>query len=303
MKARKHLGNRTQLIIYASVIVFIVGYLLFKGIQSFRASYFVSAPERLNIVQYGSRTAFYSLTSTSGRSYVMYLPPDLKMSVPGGYGEYRLGSVGKLVHLYKDPSLIQKTLSVASSSFVHAYFYTSSDEVFYGTEVAAEKTRPSIRTIMFADSNIGYLDRLYLALKLIRQSGEDYTLLSYNEEVNKIYNEILFEDEAFEQNTIGLLYQKPYRLEQQNIQLQYADSYKTAVKLSALLEGNGIRVNDLAEKRQPVQRCQLIHDQQHDSQTLRDMAVFFDCDVKEGDTDIYDILFVLGEAEQAWEIR
>ena len=48
--------------------------------------------------------------------------------------------------------------------------------------------------------------------------------------------------------------------------------------------------------------CQIIEDTEIFSQTAHDLAFFFECSLKKGKTDVYDIIMVLGRVETDWEI-
>jgi hypothetical protein len=39
-----------------------------------------------------------------------------------------------------------------------------------------------------------------------------------------------------------------------------------------------------------------------ESQTAYDLSVFFHCPIKKGNTDVYDIIFILGDVEKEWEV-
>jgi hypothetical protein len=69
-----------------------------------------------------------------------------------------------------------------------------------------------------------------------------------------------------------------------------------------MLEGNGIRVSDLTLKDTGTKRCEVIEQVAPHSATAHAIALFFNCTLKQGFTDVYDIIFVLGDREKDWEI-
>ncbi|CAN5194201.1 hypothetical protein BH09PAT2_BH09PAT2_08400 [soil metagenome] len=288
--------------LYYLLCVFVFCYLLFKVVSVYSDSLFVQKGDRINFLIYGNQTAFYSLDVKDTRHYVMYFYPDLKMQIPGGYGDYRTGSLGKLALLDKNPEILTKTFSVATTSFVNLYFYPASEDVYYGTEIQKKPSAPSIKTILFMSGNAGFFDRLYLALWLLDKKNDDFKQIAYQSETNKIHNDVFFEDKSFIKNSIGLLFQKQYRDEQKNIQLQYAKNYNVADKVSTLLEGNGIRVNDITLDMKRSTTCSIVEDTNEHSRTAVDIANFFHCTLTKGKTDVYDIIFVLGTVEKNWEV-
>ena len=265
-------------------------------------SLFTYSGDRINLVMYGSQTAFYSLDKQETRNYTMYFYPDLKMQIPGGYGNYRIGSLGKLAKLDNEPDILTKTFSVATTSFVHFYFYPATEDVYYGTDIIKSPTVPSIRNILFMPSNAGFFDRLYLAFWLLDKKDDDFKQIAYQSETNKIHNDVFFEEDSFIKNSIGLMFQKQYRDEQKNIQLQFTKNYAVAESVSALLEGNGIRVNDITLDMKRSRDCSVVENVSIHSRTAIDIAHFFGCTLTQGKTDVYDIIFVLGSVEKDWEL-
>jgi hypothetical protein len=287
--------------LYAVIVLFIVLYLLYKAVTSFSGSLFVSDTNRINILIYGEESIFYSLDKKDTRHYVMYFAPDLKMQVPGGYGNYRVGSLGKLVNLEKKPDIFTKTFSIATTSFVNYYFYPGGEDVFYGKDIPEEKKSAKITDILFSKSNAGFFDRLYIAFFFISKNTDDFNRIEYSERVNAIQNDVYFQDESFVKESIGLLYQTLYRDEQKSIQILYNEDYDVAHNIGNLLEGNGIRVNDLSLDINRVKTCSVIESGKEHSNTAQDLASFFHCELKAGSTDVYDIIFVLGNIEKEWE--
>ncbi|HRN69805.1 MAG TPA: hypothetical protein PLS49_01360 [Candidatus Woesebacteria bacterium] len=288
--------------IYIIVGIFICIYVLFKIIQIFTSSLFLTNNTRINTVFYGQETAFYSLDKKDARHYVMYFPADLKMQVPGGYGTYRVGGLGKLAKLDNNFDLLKKTFSIGTTSFVNYYFYEDIDTVFYGNSVPTEKKKPKISDIWLLKSNTSFFDKLYLTLTFLQKKTDDFYIISYQEKENKALNDIVFQEESFIKNSIGLLYQTQYRDEQKSVQIQYPASYSVAQSVGSLLEGNGIRVSDISLDLDKNKDCFILESTDIHSKTAQDLSTFFNCHVKKGNTDVYDIIFVLGNEEKTWKI-
>lgn len=288
--------------IYIVVGIFILIYLVFKGIQVFASSLFFSHNSRINTVFYGQDTTFYSLDKKDARSYVMHFPSDLKMQVPGGYGSYRVGSLGKLSHLDNKPDILQKTFSDATTSFVQFYFYEDTDIVFYGDSIPEDIQKPKLKHILFQKSNAQFFDRLYLAVTFLNKKTDDFKRIAYQEKENRLQNDVFFQEESFIKESIGLLYQTQYRDEQKSIQIQYPENYTVAQSVGSLLEGNGIRVSDISLDLNSKKDCVIIESNDEKSVTSQDLSSFFGCPIKKGNTDVYDIVFVLGNVEKEWAV-
>ena len=85
-------------------------------------------------------------------------------------------------------------------------------------------------------------------------------------------------------------------------QIQYENSYKTAVFISKIIEGDGIRIVDLSDTNFIKGTCEVIEDTETFSQTAKDMSRFFGCILKRGQPTSSDILMKLGSVEKEWEI-
>lgn len=287
-------------------LLYIVGFLIvavilttsiFHGIQR---TLFFSKKDRVNVVFYGKNTIYYSLGIHTEGDYAIAFPPDLKMQIPGGYGNYRIGALGKLVALEKKPKLFQNTFALATYSFVDNYFYTKSDEVYYGNEVAV--ALPSAKLIWSSASNASLLDKVYLILYFLNKKQQDFHIVNLYSEKNKVGDEIFSADE-FEKRITGYLFQQSYRNEQKSVQILYADTYLNADRVAKVLQGNGIRVGDISQDGSLIRGCIITENTGTQSRTAKALIDVFQCQWKNGTTGFYDILFQLGEREKEWEIK
>ena len=99
--------------------IFLLGLIIFKQYSS---SLFSQKKDRVNVVFYGKNTVYYSLGKYDGVHYFISFYSDVKVKVPGGYGNYRIGGLGKLVELEKS-DIFRKTFSVTTASTVDRYFF------------------------------------------------------------------------------------------------------------------------------------------------------------------------------------
>lgn len=289
--------------LYLLIISFLFIYIVFEFVKSFSGSLFVKDKDRVQIVMYGQNTGFYSLGIQDPRNYVLYYPADLKVQLPGGYGSYRIGSIGKLVSLDKKPELYQKTFSLVTSSFVDFYFYPSNIEVYDGEEELKEISKPTASDIFFMNSNAGFWDKIYLIMYFSNKNKDDFRLLRYKE-VYEVKGDLFFLQDEFTKKNIGLFYQKTYRHEKKNVQIYYTKYYTAADRIAQMLEGGGIRVSDISLNINPTKTktCIVKESSTEFSHTARSIASFFHCDLKQGKTDVYDIILELGGKEKEWEV-
>ncbi|MEO6509138.1 MAG: hypothetical protein ABIO02_04230, partial [Patescibacteria group bacterium] len=277
--------------------LYIVGFLmvciilLTTLVNSFKKTLFFTKKDRINLVFYNDRTTFYSLGINTEGEYLISFPADLKMEIPGGYGSYRIGALGKLVSLEKKPELIQNTFSLATYSFVDYYFYQNTSDVYYGSE--ENESLPSPKMIWSSRSNVGVLDKLYLIFYFINKKPQDFHNVPLHSEENK-EGENIFSAGEFEKRITGYLFQQSYRNERKSVQIMYADNYVNADRVGKMLEGNGIRVGDISHDGSLVRGCIVQEDSVSHSLTAKALVDVFHCKWKKGKTDIYDILFMLG---------
>lgn len=267
------------------LILLLLIILVFELIRTLRSSFFLKKRDRVNIVFYGQETAFYSL-GFNDVNYFIYFPPDEKILVPGGFRNYRLGALGKLVSLEKKPAIFQRTFSIASSSFVDFYFYPVKTEIYYG-EDKKNVFFPKTTSFFLAKTNANWLERIYL-----------WSLFSQRQ-VNQFRQ---IENPSFE-DSVGNFYQKTYRNERATVQVLYTKNENNAKLLSQIIEGQGIRVSDYAFDSNIQKNCQVLVNSKTALESAKAISDFFHCPVFNRTIDAYDIIFILGGEENNWAVE
>lgn len=245
----------------------------------------------------------YSLGLSDGTHYFFYYLSDWNVQVPGCYGEYRIGALGKLAALEKEKDLYRKTFAHTTSSFVDYYFYDSEADsnVYFGTD-RPQQSLPSIQEILLSHSNASFLNRIYISLFFLKVPEK--TIQHLNSEIierNKSAD-LRFLYDVFAKQYRGFFYKKVLRNENKTVQIVYKHSYATAEGLSRIIEGEGIRVSDVTQGEPDINQCRVLYANKSISESAQVLSNYFDCPLKEGDTDIYDIILVLGSKEKEWEI-
>lgn len=270
-----------------------------------RDSAFFQKKDRLNIVTGDEKFFYYSLGLNDRVNYFISFYPDLEVTVPGGYGNYRLGALLKLASLEKNPDIIKKTYSLATSSMVDFYFYptkvTDKVKVLFGDK-SADYSPPDFRLIFFGVSNAKFFDRLYIYLNLIGKSEGQFRVIENLNTVLRGNRKALASGDFFEA-TQGIFYIKTYRNEQRSVQIVYTAGYKTAQQIGHILEGEGIRIADLSQDQNLNKGCEVVEEGTANSETAKSIGRFFGCRLTFGKTGAYDIIFKLGEAEKEWEVE
>lgn len=282
-KSKLRIGQRSLIKL---TIGFICLYLLFRLGKAFKNSLFFSQRDRINIVFYGEKPAFFSFGLADNVHYLGYFNNDFLVFVPGGYGRYRIGSLGKLANLEKKPKIIQSTFSSMISAYVDFYFYPQKAEVY--SETASSEVGPLTVFKINYQTNANFFDRLYLLFLLINKRKGDFSLLRTD-----------LNEEDFFSRYLGYFYQKFLRQERKNLQIDYRN-YQNVQVLSRIIEGEGIRVVDLTPVEDAPPNCQIIDNIL--SKTSLFLAKIFDCKISKGDSGVGDIRLILGEKlEKEWE--
>ncbi|PIY70405.1 hypothetical protein COY89_01175 [Candidatus Roizmanbacteria bacterium CG_4_10_14_0_8_um_filter_36_36] len=283
------------------IIFFII--LIYFFFINLRDSLFVKKKDRLNILFYNQKTAFYSFGFADGVNYFIPFPADIKVLIPGGFGYYRLGALGKLVELEKKPLLYQKSFSAITSSFLDFYFYPPNNEIFFGKETPSQIFLPTVKQIWISKSNANLFDKTYIFFLFLMQQKNQFIQLT-NLALKENTNEEILDEKLFFDRLIGFFYKKTYRNEEDTVQIIYTKKENNASLLANIIEGEGIRVVDLSyQPATTINKCQIIISEVDLSQTARALNRFFDCPITKGKTGAYDIIFKLGKKEEDWRVE
>ena len=295
MEYHKKISNiKTQIsnrngIVFGFFLVCLI-YYIFKSAVS---SVFLKGNDKTNVVFYGKNTRLYSI-GISDTYYILTFSPTSKVLIPGGYGKYRLGAIGKIASLDRDPDLIKRAMSSATSSFVDLYFYTNSGTIFY-EDPAKYELFPTLKEFFLSKSDASLIDRFFVCVNLSNRNKNFYKIINLSDD---------FSEETFNKNYQGSFYSKILREEGENLQIRYRKSYQTAKIVSRIVEGEGIRVVDLSESKYASKNCRLIiKNEKKQTKTVKSLANFFHCQVISGETEISDIILELGDLEEKWAIE
>jgi hypothetical protein len=279
-------------IIFSCLILFI-----FREITS---SVFLKGRDKVNIIFYGEKTRFFSI-DRKNINYELTFSNLIKVVVPGGYNIYKVGAIGKLVSLEKDPNLFKKTFSATTSSLVDLYFYQKKAAIYF--EDINSEHNPNIKEIFFFTSNANIIDR-FIIFSIFSSNDKDNFQIIDLEPFYLEKNGNIFDNNLFYKKYQGSFFQKIYRSENINIQIIYQKSYKTAQLISQMIEGEGIRVVDLSNQKYKSNKCMLISNKSIiSSKTFKLLQDYFKCNVRVGETTVSDIIFQLGELEKEWAVN
>lgn len=272
--------------------------------QLFESAFFIKE-DRVNVLFYSPQSIYYSLEKGGEVHYVTTFNADGRTAVPGGYGVYRMGALGKLIILEKNPELLKRTFSRITGSMIDYYFYPHTEEIYYGSKETIRK--PALRDIFFHSSNANIFDRIYIYMQFIGKHNSDFEEIR----IKKIQtgDSVLLSDVTFARQYLGYFYHKTLRKENKTVQILYKDSYIAARSMSRVIDGEGMRVVDIdileiKESKLKDQNDPCIvkeNTQKKYSQTAVKIAEFFHCILIKGKGRVSDIVIELGEIEGEWE--
>lgn len=290
-------------------IVFLLTYSLVVFARSLKESLLLNARDRINIVFYGEESMVVSFGITDNVNYIVTFDNKDKVTVPGGYGRYPIGALGRLTEVEKDKKIIQKSFSSMISGYVDFYIVPKKNTIYSDEKMHQKSDRPEyVRRDLIARifsqkefTNITFLDKLLAASLIARRRQQDFIFLKTctSETEN---DETLYSEKNFLKKYKGFFYHQSLREESEDVKIVYS-TYKSAVILSRVIEGQGIRIVDLAlNKEDLTQRCVIIYDEKKRSKTIYYLSQRFGCKVQKGSVEGADIIMILGkDLEKNWE--
>lgn len=288
-------------------LIFLVVYLIFVTIRIFANSNFFVKKDRINIIFYGQKSSFVSLGLADDVDYVGFFDNGMKVYVPGGYGRYKVGALGRLADLEKNPKIIQKAFSSMLSAMVDFYFIPIKSPIFFEPK-DTEVSNFSIPHLSPLDvllntkyiTNASIVDKLFIFLTMFDKKRSNFSLIKTTN-VKKDEDQIIFLEGRFDKKYQGYFYEKTLRDENKSGKIYYS-SYKSAKIVSRILEGEGIRIVDLSEAKQKIKNCLVVEADNKISKTAAFLSRYFGCRRVIGNTDKVDIIIKLGDnLEKDWE--
>ncbi|HLL60578.1 MAG TPA: hypothetical protein VK338_02585 [Candidatus Nitrosocosmicus sp.] len=269
---------------FGFVIITIFFGLLF--LHQLRNSLFFSKRDRLNIIIYDRSPTFYSYGMVDKVHYRGVFDSEMTVLIPGGYGKYKIKSLGELARLEKNPKLVSKAFSSLTSTSIDYYFYPKSFKSVHAKF-----------TLLTYASNANFLDRVFISLISFNKKTNDFSLINFNTFSYTKKNTI---EEHFFKKYQGYFYQKNLREENKNIQIVY-NNHSSISTISRILEGEGIRVVDLSYSENINKGCKIIRNKKSEY-TEKYLNLHFNCIISTGDTGGQDMIVELGsEVEKEWE--
>lgn len=298
--------KRVVKLTYLVAGVILLYFCLSIGAEFFSSIYF-DRPERISVVFYSKRPFLLSFGLADNVDYVVSFDNDHKVLVPGGYGRYAIGSIGKLSQLEKRPELISQAFSSITSSFVDWYFLPNNVAVYDLLDEDSQdfSKKLFIKTIFDRQTktNAKFFDKLYLSYLIFNHRRQDFIVVSASS-IKTENNEKIFSETSFSRKVNGFFFQKSLREESAEVKLYYT-SYSAAQNLSRVMQGSGIRVVDLENSTLAGgEECTLVYDQNSTAykKTARYLKKRLNCNLKPGTVKGATLAIYLNrEIETIWQ--
>ncbi len=291
-------SKRRMRIMHIGFFVFVFTFILIC-IKQFILSAFFSSRDRINVLFYSDKPIYYSLQKGGEIHYLTTFGADSRTDVPGGYGIYRIGALGKLISLEKQPDLLRRTFSRITGSMLDYYFYPASEKVYYGSQ--EEVAMPHFLSIFFSSSNASFFDRIFIWMQFVGKRSTSFEQVT----IKKVQNngKILLSDKTFQDQYIGFFYSKKLRAENRTVQILYPHSYDSAITASRIIDGEGMRVVDIDMDKKAESGPCVVTDSAPSafSSTAQRISTFFGCRLERAQGSLSTIVVHLGEGEKDWE--
>ncbi len=296
---KKRIEKEVKKSLKTLILCVILFFILVLFIIQLYKSLFIQKPERINLLFFSQNSTLISLSTIGETNYYINLYPDLKLNIPGGYGDYRIGALVKLSQLENDSGLISRAIEGSTFTFLNYYFFPNKVQTYFG-KIPNIEFDLNLTSIIFNKSNASILDKAYLFFKLVGIQNHNFIKLNAFEKINN-NKDVVFDSERFAEEYNGLFFQHTYRDERKSVQILYTNNYNSADIIAKILESNGIRVVDISKTDKTDKNCKIFEKTKKYSITSKDISIYLNCKLVIGDTGISDITIFLGDKEELWK--
>ncbi len=305
MAWRKTKSSKQHIFLYVATAAILI-YLAIVTVRVVYVSAIFARHDRVNVAFFGEEATILSFGLTDNVNYIVSLSHEQKIMIPGGYNQYPLGSLGKLVEIEKDPTILQRTFSSMTSAHINYFISPTKPDVYEkpDTDEPTYKKRDLIGKIFSSKymSNMNIIDKLYVSYLIGKRRQQDYVVLRSTVRRDEDDGARIFSEKSFQKKYKGFFYHQSVREEGMEVQIRYS-MYKSAVTLSRVIEGQGIRITDFSlTDRTDVKRCLIRTNESKKTHTVQFLKRALMCDVEQGETEGVDVVLYLGkDLEALWE--
>src|SRR3990167_7600460 len=270
---KKRIEKEVKKSLKTLVLSIISCFILVLFIIQLYKSLFITKPERINLLFLNQNPTLISLSTVGESNYYLNLYPDLKLNIPGGYGDYRVGALVKLSQLENDSELINRAIEGSTFTFLNYYFFPNKVQTYFG-KAPTSKFNLNLKNVIFNKSNASFFDKLYLLIKLVEIQSHNFIKLNTFEKLNN-NKDLVFDSERFAEEYNGLFFQHTYRDERRSVQILYTNNYNSADIIAKILESNGIRVVDISKIDKTDKNCSVFEKAKKYSITSKNISTYY----------------------------
>ena len=245
------------LVVMGVFLCFLVLYIVHEVVTS----KFLSQRERITVGVYDNIPYVFSYDKTTNLGTIIYFNPDVMVTVPGGYGWYRLGSVRLLATIeHKTNILLTQTFAQLVGAPIDAAIYLTAQDVIYeGTANFLNyfMSKRGIKTLFskdYATSTTNLIDRLLINRALNTSPDRLIVVDAENDYITRDHTRY-YTVEKLDSHSKGYLYQKTPAQSSVKVRvLANSKEYKAGTEIARLIEGMGIKVLSVDEVELPPSR-------------------------------------------------
>lgn len=264
-------------LLYASFVIF----------NDLRTSLFFKTEGRYTLLIYDRFPYVLSMDFSKKYHTLIILQHNVEEKIPGGYGKYRIGALGKLAYLENDFTLVNRAVSSLIMAPIQGSIIAFHPELYHDDNSDLISFNLNFRHLFLMNykSNISFFNRLFILM-------ESYKIENVPDRYEIIYDV---------NGLVGRLYDETFRSENRTVQLIY-NNYSSANELANIFNGYGIQVVDISKSLTTQrERCYIVEEGSYHSRTAEFIGAYLGCKLGFGETDISDIIVSLDEQiEKNW---
>lgn len=278
---------RNRKVSYLPIIILLIFLVLIAIIQTVRTSVFMSSRNRITLGVLAPHTFVLSYDKKSGITNVIFFKTDAQVTVPGGYGWYRLGSVPLLGSIeHKEFEIARHSMEELVGAPVDEVIVPSGgdiletvDEQFINWFLKNRRDFLSLFMRKYRLSTTNVIDRYFITRamgvrkdKLVFVDGSEGIIMTKK-------NDPRYSADKLDLVVKGFLYWT-YPSKDGAVSVYAPEKlYSAGIRIGRIIEGAGMKVLDIAAVSKIPDTCVFIgHSSQKD--TINFLARYFNCKVE-----------------------
>jgi hypothetical protein len=238
----------------ALVLGFIIVILMLYLVHEVLTSQFLSRRDRITIGVYDDVPYVFSYDKTTRLGTVIYFNSDVMVTVPGGYGWYRLGSVRLLATIeHKTNALLTQTFAQLIGAPVDLAIYRTTKDLIdnkvsdFMEYFMSKRGLKVLFSKDYAISSTNLIDR-FLVNRALNTSPDRLIVVNAENDYVTRDNRKFYTPEKLDSRNKGYFYQKTASESSVKVHITAnRKQYRAGTEIARLIEGMGIKVLSVDE--------------------------------------------------------